>query len=448
MKIIGLQAQNIKRLRAVELTPEGHVITVGGRNGQGKTTLLDTVQYGFGGERAICDEPLRRGEKKGFLRLALDGIGLVITRTFTAGRKSKLVVTSADGKKKYTSPQAILDKLAGALTFDPEAFTRMDRHRQAETLRQLVGLDFTEIDARRRALFEERTGVNLDMKRLDGRIASLPHYDDAPAKRVNVADLVASLEEAEGANRQVDAATANVGDIKGRIAKQEGKIQHAETQIDAWRKQKDAAAEAIRVASEQLATAEAMASTAAEARVDSAAIRERIASAEQANEKVRANAERAEADLELKAVAAKAENLSDQLDAIDAGKAKALAEAKFPVPGLSFDDEQVFLADLPFEQAASSEKIRVSVAIAAAMNPELRVILIRNGSLLDADNRKLLADFAADHDYQLWIEINDPGKCSVVIEDGMVKEPASDGEAPAKPAAEPEPEVAAVEGKD
>jgi hypothetical protein len=108
---------------------------------------------------------------------------------------------------------------------------------------------------------------------------------------------------------------------------------------------------------------------------------------------------------------------------VDAGKTEKLAAAKFPVDGLSFDETGVTFGGLPFEQASSAEQLRISVAIGIALNPKLKVLLIRDGSLLDADSLKLVAEMAADSDAQVWVErVDDTRKVGVVIEDGSVVE--------------------------
>ena len=108
---------------------------------------------------------------------------------------------------------------------------------------------------------------------------------------------------------------------------------------------------------------------------------------------------------------------------MDAEKLKQIKDAKYPLQGLSVSDSgDVLLEGLPFEQAASAEQLRASVAIGLALNPKLRVLLIRDGSLLDEDSLALLCKMAEDADAQVWLErVGTDGDVSVVIEDGMVK---------------------------
>ena len=107
---------------------------------------------------------------------------------------------------------------------------------------------------------------------------------------------------------------------------------------------------------------------------------------------------------------------------IDERKRAELAAAEFPVAGLGFDDDGVLLNDLPFSQASSAEKLRVSVAMGLAMNPRLRVLLIRDGSLLDEESLGIIQEMAEKSDAQIWIErVGEGAECQVIIEDGSIK---------------------------
>ncbi len=106
----------------------------------------------------------------------------------------------------------------------------------------------------------------------------------------------------------------------------------------------------------------------------------------------------------------------------DAEKLAAIEKAKLPVESLTFGDGIVLLNGVPFDQGSDAEQLRASCALAMAGNPTLRVLRVRDGSLLDEDALALLAKMAEERDYQVWIERVGSGNIGFVLEDGQLKE--------------------------
>jgi hypothetical protein len=153
MKILSLQAENIKRLRAVEISPDGNLVEITGENGQGKTSVLDAIWWALAGSKPIQAAPIRKGAESGHITLNLGE--MVVRRSFRlkdgGEYTTSLSVESADGAR-YQKPQDILNGLLDSLTFDPLHFARMQAREQFDALRKFVpGFDF-EGKARRRRL--------------------------------------------------------------------------------------------------------------------------------------------------------------------------------------------------------------------------------------------------------------------------------------------------------
>lgn len=413
MRIISLEAENVKRLRAVEIHPDGTVQIVGGRNAQGKTSVLDAIWLALGGGQAgkATSRPIRDGEDTASVRLDLGD--LIVTRSWgrkgSGGQTTSLSVTAADGAK-YSSPQKMLDELIGRLSFDPLAFTRLSAREQREALVDLVGIDTDTIDAERERLYAERTEVGRQGKALGD-----PTVDAAlPAVEQSAGDLIAEIRAAEAQNRKVDDARARIADLNRRADNLDARIEQMERELEEAKAHARQAESAIDEAHEALESMEAARQT--------ADLEAQLASVEETNAKIRANNE-AKAVVETKARLREGyEALTDQIAKLDKQKADTLAAAQFPVDGLSFDSEGVLYEGVPFSQASSAEQIRVSLGMAMALNPKLRVIRITDGSLLDADSLQLIREAAAEHDFQCWIErVGGADEGAVVIEDGQVQ---------------------------
>lgn len=410
LTIVELRASNVKRLRAVTIRPDaaGNLVVLGGRNGQGKTSVLDAITMALGGKETICPEPIRRGAEHA--EVVVDLGELVVRRTFTPGGGGQLVVANKEGAR-FTSPQTMLDAMVGKLTFDPLAFAREAGKRKAEILRHLVGLDFTEIDRQRAALYADRTVANKQANALRARAEGLRHHPDAPKEAPSVSMLLSDMNDAETKNRQnadLRAAAERAEAVhrdKGAIVEDLRRRLHA-AELD-WH-------EVAQVASE--ARHQAIHAT----DVDTAPIRKAIEEASAVADRVDANRKRAEAISEAALAASQSERLSEEIEAIDTAKAKAIAGAAMPVPGLGFDaDGGVTLDGIPLEQASGAEQLRVSVAIGLKMNPRLRVLLIRDASLLDSHSLRLVAEMAQQAGGQVWMErVEQDEMTTVLIEDG------------------------------
>jgi len=416
MKIIELRAENFKRLKAVRITPDGSLCQISGRNAQGKSSILDSVWAALGGKDAAPARPIRKGESSALVSLDLGDIR--VTRKWTADDRSTLLVESKDGLR-YPSPQAVLDKLVGQLTFDPLGFSRMDTKTSTTTLRALVGLDTSKEDAERARLYADRTMVNRDLKRVEGQLELTPEVE-APDAEVSIAELVAEHRDAGDLVKHHTAVRAALEAQREAFALRKSAIAEIKDGIE---KLKVALAAAERELVElEHEGAKQKAIVAALVDPDLEAIAARMKEAEAVNGKVRAKKKRAEIAAEMMATSARATSLTEQIDAVDARKAAALAAAKFPVEGLSIADELVTFNGIPLEQASSAEQLRVGLAMGSALNPKLRVVLVRDGSLLDSDGMRLVAEWAEKEGMQVLMErvANDGEGAGVVIEDGEV----------------------------
>ncbi len=240
MKILKLTSNNVLRLDAVEIEPCGNTIVIGGKNGAGKTSVLDSILLALGGRQAKHAIPLKKGSKKGKVEIDLGDYSVI--RTFTQNGGS-LSVTSKDGAK-YPSPQAMLDKITGQLTFDPLAWCAMDSRKQLETLKEMVGLDFTKQDEKRKLLFDERTNINREGKELKARYDSMEDYPDAPEKEVLVSELMEELEKRQTINKNNDiernyiiGINSNIDEVDNEIGVINEAIEDLKLKIDRYEAQ-------------------------------------------------------------------------------------------------------------------------------------------------------------------------------------------------------------------
>lgn len=401
-KIIRLESTNYKRLKAVEIVPDpdGNLVIVAGKNGQGKSSILDSITAALGGVNAkTTPKPIRDGEERA--EIVLETEDLIVTRRFTASG-STLTVKSPDGAV-YTKGQAKLDDLLGKLSLDPLAFTQLDDRAQLKTLLALVDLPFdpAKLEAERADVFADRTAVNRDLKNAKAALDAIPVTQEmADLKPVSVTDLLRDYRDGQDQNAHVDQLQRDVNQLTARVA-------HLSAELEAAQDDLNAAVHKLNAVPEP---------------VDLEAIQAKIDNAEQINADVRTFERWKFASDDVTALQASSAELTSKLEAIDKQKADGLATAKFPIDGLGFDEGGVTYNGVPFKQASSAEQLRVSLAMAIALNPKLRVIRIADGSLLDADNLSLVESIAGENDFQVWIEMVGDGEGrGIIIEDGAIR---------------------------
>ena len=412
MKIVRFSAERFKRLTAVEITPEGNTVVISGRNGQGKSSVLDAIWLALGGAAAAKDcgatRPVKDGEKDAVVTLDLGDI--VVIRRWKADGKSSLEITSADGRK-FSSPQSLLDSLIGAISFDPLAFSRMDSKEQRRRLIDLVHLEINpdELDAKRRQIYDERTIINREIKTFEAELSNIPKpQSDIPDEEISLADL---LKELDAAQLKAAACVMNEGKLKDMREKATALTKEiAQKQDDLKKLVEDGKHQAELVKTQILP--------------DLDGLKDKLANAEKINYSVRQKKHYMEITNKTAGKTARSETLSKQIEDIDKAKEDAFRKAKFPIDGLAFDEAGITFKGIPFLQCSGAERMKVCIAIAAALNPKIRVIRVADASLMDAESLKFVESFAAEQDIQVWLEkVSDGEKgIGITIEDGSVAE--------------------------
>lgn len=419
-RIVHLVSENVKRLKAVSITPEGNVVEISGSNGAGKSSLLDSIFFALAGQKYIQSQPIRNGADKGLVEIDLGDI--IVRRTFKRQEDNTfttaLIVETKDGAR-FQKPQDILNKLVGELTYDPLEFTRKKPAEQFDILKGFVsGFDFDGEARERKRLFDERTDVNRRVKELKSQVAGISIADDTPEDEIDVSALTDELQAVGDFNADIHSRSAN----RQRVSDEADRLEIEAKQLEARAAELLAQAEEKRGAAAERREKLANAGSLPELK-DPSEIRAKIESANIVNESVRRKRHRDQLIAQAEKLEKDAAALTKGIDDADARKAEAIAKAEIPVPGLGFGDGEILLNGLPFDQASSAEQLRASVAMAMAANTKLRVILIRDGSLLDRASFAILDEMAKENDFQVFIEVVEsdrPG--AIIIEDGSVKE--------------------------
>lgn len=416
--IISLTVENIKKIKAITIRPSGNVVEITGRNGQGKSTVLDAIWWALKGKDNIQTAPIRNGEKSGKITLELQDY--LIERTFRRNElgddyTTKISVITKD-RARMTSPQAVLDGFTGMLGFDPLAFMRQTPKQQYDTLRGLCKLDVDveELDRQYKDLFARRTDVNRDVKTCEARLANMVIPAGAPTERVDVAALVDKVEEINAANSAIAQQQRMRQTLLADNVRRGEEAKKLYARLAEIEKENKSTAEQIGTITDYLRENKPQ---------DAAFYSEKIKQAEQINSIMDLRDNRALEEKALRAAQSKADDLTSQMQALQEQKRAAIESAHLPVSGLEFGDGELLLNGVPLEQLSAAEQLKLSMDIAMAENPKLRVILLKDASLLDPQSTDYVRRRAEQEGYQVWEErVSAEGSVGFVIEDGELKQ--------------------------
>lgn len=432
MKLIELEVRNFLKLKTVFLEfNETGTLVIGGRNGQGKTSTIEAIAAALGGQMNKKDfpRPIRDGAERAEIVVKTDKF--VVTRVITETGQ-RLEIKNPDGKK-VDRPQELLNSFFSTVSFDIMSFCRQTPKQQVETLRVLLGLDFTKLDEDRKSLYDERTIINREHDRAKHHAESLPYHPDAPVAEMSVKELAEKLQshsEAKGKNdakrRELETFRKEYDYTRKALEQEEKDIRDLEARLAQLResvKEREAQLAAMNDAGQKL-----------KSEVDALAdpdpkeverVKAAMSDIENANQKMRDNARRAEA-FEIAAQKAQdALKLTGKINDIDEEKRRLIASVNMPVEGLGFSDDGEYITfnNMPLSQASSAERLRVSCAMGFALNPECKLLLIRDGSLMDKDSMRMIEEMTEKHGGQVIIErVGNDDEVNVVIEDGEVQE--------------------------
>lgn len=376
--------KNFQKVSFAKIEPSGNLIVLAGKNGAGKTSTNDGLEAALTGHNGRnIKRPIKDGHGKATIDIKLSD-GSTLIRGYTPSGTT-LKGLDAEGNK---FGQKDLDARISSLGIDGRKFISMGEKDQLAALLSIVDLPFkpAELDAERKRLEAQRLSVGQQGKALGEATidASLPTEET-------------SATEIIGAIREAQEQASRIADTQNSVSFAKNKVEEITAQIAELTRHLEQWTEAV---IQHQAELEAM-----EQPADVTGLEAQLASVEESNASIRANnqaREQAQRKLELRT---EYEALTEQIKALDQRKVDGLAQAEMPIEGLNFDDEGVLYQGVPFSRASGREQLIVSCAMIMATNPEIRVIVIRDGNVLDMEGMEILQAMAEATDFQIFIEL-------------------------------------------
>ena len=411
VKIARLEAENVKRIKAVKIEfNEKGLTLIGGNNRQGKSSVLDAIAWALGGEKRRPSKAGRQGAiAPPQLRVVLDN-GFIVERK---GKNASLKVTDPTGNK---SGQQILNEFIEQLALDLPKFMRANEKEKAETLLKILGIgeELARLESREADLFNERTAIGRIADRKEKYVQEMIYYEDAPKDLTSAAELIKRQQEIlakNGENQKKRDCLAQLLDRKSAM----------ETEIERLEEELKEKLEALGEVKLDIETAE----KSAEGLEDepTAQLEESIANIEETNRKVRANLDREKAEDEAKEYRAQYDGLTAQIEKIRAERDGLLKSADLPLPELSVQDGKLVYKGQRWDCMAGSEQLIVATAIVQKLNPDCGFVLLDKLEQMDLGTLEEFGEWLEAEGLQaIATRVSTGDECSVIIEDGCVAE--------------------------
>ena len=390
--------ENVKRIRAIRLEPSVDGLTIiGGKNAQGKTSVLDGIAYALGGEKYAPSNLRREGAIADTVIHIETDDGLVIERK---GKNASLTVTDRDGKRHG---QAILDAIIGKMAIDLPKFLNANDKAKADTLLQILGIgdDLAKLEREEKAKYDTRTTVGRMAEQKKKAAADMPWHDDVPEKKLSVEKLIEQQQEVLGRN--------------GVKQKLRDDIEANKRHLATYKAQLKEITEAIARLEENIAKAE---SSDLELE-DVSELKSKIANFEAINEKIAENQAKLRREEEAADLSDQYDSLTVEINEIRKKRMELLNGCDLPYPGLTVEEGILKLDGKAWDCMSGAQQMIVGCAIASRLNPKCKFVLLDKLEQLDLETLAEFDNWLKENDLQcIATRVSTGEECSLIIEDG------------------------------
>lgn len=411
VKINTLEVENVKRVKAVTLTPSENGLTIlGGNNGQGKTSVLDAICWAVGGNKFKPTNAARDGAYTDpHIRLTLSN-GLVVER---AGKNAALKVIDPQGNK---SGQALLDSFISELALNLPKFLNASDKEKADTLLRIIGVGdkLAQMESEEQRLYNQRRAVGQIADQKKKFAAELPSWQNVPEQPVTASELIQRQQEILRKNAENQR-------LRGELAKWTAEVSRLESELES--------------AKQKLLIAQTSASDLNDE--STAEIERSIAEIDAVNAKVRDNIAKAQAEQEASDLTAQYDGLTEDIENIRKARTDLLSSADLPLPGLTVESGKLLYKGKAWDCMSGSEQLTVATAIVRRLNPQCGFVLLDKLEQMDVQTLAAFGQWLESQGLQaIATRVSLGDECSVIIEDGYIAGSVKPEPAPA-PAAPP-----------
>lgn len=402
IKINKLEIENVKRVKATRFEPEENGLTViGGKNGQGKTSVLDAITWALGGDRYRPTQAQREGSVlPPYIHVVLSN-GLVVERK---GKNSDLKVIDPNGRK---GGQQLLNEFVEELALNLPRFMQASGREKADTLLRIIGVGdrLHELEQQECELYAHRHAIGQIADQKKKYAQEIAYYPDAPKEPVSATELILRQQEILARNGENQRK-------RMRLRQLEDEAADVQRKLDALLARQQAVLADLDIARRSAADL---------ADESTAELEQSIANIEQINRKVRANLDKDKAETDALAYQNRYAELTEQLESVRKARIGLLQNADLPLPGLSVEDGELLYHGKAWDCMSGADQLRVATAIVRRLNPKCGFVLLDKLEQMDLDTLREFGAWLEQEGLQaIATRVSTGGECSIIIEDGYI----------------------------
>lgn len=417
IKINKLEIENVKRIKAVKIEPTKEGLTIiGGKNNQGKTSVIDSIAWALGGERYKPSQATREGSViPPNLHIVMSN-GLVVERK---GKNSSLKVTDPNGNK---GGQQLLNEFVEQLALDLPKFMESSGKEKAHILLQIIGVgdQLAALEKEEKELYSRRLAIGQIADQKKKFADEQTYYPDAPKELVSPSDLIRQQQEILIRNGENQRKRERLNEITMNKHRVFDDIERLNEQIATLQKQKEQLTEEYNQAVRDEETAR---KTVLELQDESTTeLEESISNIEEINRKVRANMDKDKAEDDAREYKDQYNALTVEITNVRQKQIDLLKSAELPLPELSVKDGELIYKGQQWDNMSGSDRLKVSTAIVRKLNPKCGFVLLDKLEQMDTDTLNEFGHWLEREGLQaIATRVSTGNECSIIIEDGYVK---------------------------
>ncbi|MBG9548542.1 AAA family ATPase [Cytobacillus firmus] len=409
IKINKLEIENVKRVKAVKIEPTASGLTiVGGKNNQGKTSVLDAIAWGLGGNKHRPSQAERDGSVvPPYLHIVLSN-GLVVERK---GKNSDLKVMDPNGEK---GGQQLLNGFVEELAIDLPKFMNSTNREKADILLRIIGVgeQLKQLELNEQEIYNRRHAIGQIADQKQKYAKEQPYFPDAPKDPISISDLIQQQQA---------------------ILAKNGENHRKREQLNSLEYQYGQQAKEIERLKQQLATAElALSQTAKDLEIakksaldlhdeSTEELERNIQQIDEINRKVRANLDKDKAESDANDYRMQYDKLTTEINDVRKQKHDLLNNANLPLEGLSVADGELIYNGQKWDNMSGADQLRVSTAIVRKLKPNCGFILLDKLEQMDMDTLNEFGNWLEQEGLQaIATRVSTGEECSIIIEDGYV----------------------------